>query len=747
MSFNFSGTPAAGPAPAPSGAGGFSFGAPPAAPATFGQPATAPASSGFSFAGNTPAPASTTTGQPAAQSQTTNTPTAPGFNFGGTASAAPVANSTGAPTPSFAFGSTAANTPAPGPVGAPAPTTNNNNNTPAPAPTGAFSFGGGATPAPPVAPTTGGFSLSSTSSTPAPTTTTTTTATTTAGPIGPTAVTGFQVPEFHTIFPNEKIHVDIKRLLTVSSSPGEDGREAALELIHRLRCDNANNNNNGNDDKSTIGHILVRPQTLQYTPPDSNLRNQLYQNPEFVLHGKPARLQPEILREMFHVADDLRISEREAICLCGQVMQTNAIPILEAKLVEGSLIDQTMTSVSLSSSTTTVSSDQPLLGTNAVKAAKELYFYERQLRLRTILLLVQSRIEADQQPWGDLIIEATDTLLQNNLIGSLVDLVREWTVLIGRISQELAKGEANLAYSSGYSPDTKPTHFHFDMVHLTFAVRERQSAAESLFFLAYHTQLTAEEVASLIDLIKDLTNGIEVDSGLPLLNPFTDVPSCYENSQQMDQAWAPYSGSLPVQKQKGYLEWQRELVQKTKRSGRCELLRCASTLVMAVISALDTRNVFVDRNTHKSNQMGVVCIVFGFVLSCYIQYAWGFDFRSLTTLFIFMAHTGKYAVACDCATRSRSRSYSEAPDQRGMSRLEENRYLWAFVWSICHAIESSKLIDITPCRWRVSISFQVFGPNLCRLFVGTDASEIHHLCTDFFATCSSATFQLCWRKM
>ena len=595
MVFNFGGGPA--PAPAGGGASAFNFGASaaPAAPA-----AGAPAAPGFSFGASTaPAAANTpATGQPTGAAPLPSfggggfgagapqpaAPTAPaGFGASpvATANAPAIPGATGAPAPSFAFGSTASNTPAPGPVNAPPPAAAPGGNafggaaTPAATPGGAF----GTTPAAPATPgasLTGGFSLTGA----APTTAQ-----------APTAPTGYEVPAFDSIFPNERIHADIKRLLATSASPGEEGREAASELVDKLRCDNSNN---------SVGNLLASPTCLQYTAPDQNLRNQLGNNPEFVRYGKAARLEPEMLHEIFKVADDLRISEKEALSLCCEVMQTDFIPQLECKL-DSSIIDQAMSSENV------VSTGPVVLGNDAVKAAKELYFFERQRRLRTILMLVQSRIEAASQPWGDLIIHATDSLLQNKLIENLINLIREWTILIGHIERKLAQGESANTTNAypGYSQKNKKAQF--DFVHLAFALRERQSASESLFFIAYHTQLTASEVAGLIDLTKDLSSGLEGDaSGLPVFNPFHNVPSSFENPPQTSQAWAPYQSSLAPSKEKGHLEWQRELTKKVGSTGKCELLRCISTLVMTIISALDTRNTFFDRNTHRENDIGVV---------------------------------------------------------------------------------------------------------------------------------------------
>ena len=88
-------------------------------------------------------------------------------------------------------------------------------------------------------------------------------------------------------------------------------------------------------------------------------------------------------------------------------------------------------------------------------------------------------------------------------------------------------------------PAHQPTKKNLDMEYalLGFTQMQRQIASECLFYLAYHTQLTVGEVTSIIDLVKDLTNGSSSSSigggggiggGLPLLDPLLkDVPSPY----------------------------------------------------------------------------------------------------------------------------------------------------------------------------------------------------------------------------
>ena len=140
----------------------------------------------------------------------------------------------------------------------------------------------------------------------------------------------------------------------------------------------------------------------------------------------------------------------------------------------------------------------------------------------------------------------------------------------------------------------------------------RQTAAEALFYLAYHTQFTVSEIASLIDVVKDLTNGLNNEKGLVILSPYEDVPSSYEDLPQPEHPWAPSLPSIKPQKRK-HLEWERLLVQKTLETGLPDLLRCVSSLVVTVVASMDTKQVLFDRNTHSVNSFGKVscrCLCF-----------------------------------------------------------------------------------------------------------------------------------------
>lgn len=147
---------------------------------------------------------------------------------------------------------------------------------------------------------------------------------------------------------------------------------------------------------------------------------------------------------------------------------------------------------------------------------------------------------------------------------------------------------------------------------LGFTQMQRQLAAECLFYLAYHTQLTADEVAALIDLIKDLTNGNASvnDEGLPILDPLIkDVPNPYEEDSmaafnwQQQQQYGAWSKPLPL-KAKDDKAWKDELIANLWARGQPQLLQCVSTLIMGVTCALDARHVLMNRQNHGPNPFG-----------------------------------------------------------------------------------------------------------------------------------------------
>ena len=215
-----------------------------------------------------------------------------------------------------------------------------------------------------------------------------------------------------------------------------------------------------------------------------------------------------------------------------------------------------------------------------ITTAMDLFFLERGYCLETLRMLIQHRISIassattdtddntdNDESLGHIILQATDQLLEAGLVSNLISLVKDLTskneqlarkicaALDQEQEQELmqANNHQSMAaaapvpgYGYGYgfgvpvpAPVPAPavsmnsvTDADYAMYEFTF--QQRQLACQCLFYLTYHTQCTMEEVTSLIDLVKDLTNGGEggnggdsVGTGLPILDPIRDVPDPY----------------------------------------------------------------------------------------------------------------------------------------------------------------------------------------------------------------------------
>lgn len=553
MAFNFGAPP--GPAAAP-GAGnnnGNTASTTPAAPGTSG-------STGFSFGGGTNAPATTpaSTGT-AAPSTNAPAPAASGFSFGGT------------PAP-------ATTTP---PTAAPA--------------TGAFGFGGGnnaqsnaaPTPAAPSSSFSFAHAPSAASSPAAPTPA--------ASATSPAITPAVTVPEYTSIFPNMTIIEKLDTLLPQASlsQDSDDARLAAQELQHVLNCTVPASQ----DVTQVFGSYLAKPTVLEWKQPDLQLRERLRQNPHVSLHGQTAALTPSMLQEVFQLSDELHIAESDALALYAEASKRETRTRLQDRL-EYSFVDNSMTG----------SIDPLVLGDDVFRASRELYFYERNFAIKAILELAQYRLALDPS-----VLQATDQLLVANLIDNLVTYIREWTARTDALEQEFANATRPAQNMFGLQPppvDPK-NETNFAKVHLKFGYNQRQTAAESLFYLTYNTQCTPQEVASLIDLIRDLTNGTSDTTGLPLLNPFQDVPSAYVvPTPGVANNQFPLMQPLPPLREKDAVEWHHELVDQVwKMGGKPQLLQCVSILALAGITSLDSRHELIDRNTHTVNSFGVVSLL------------------------------------------------------------------------------------------------------------------------------------------
>jgi predicted transcriptional regulator len=369
------------------------------------------------------------------------------------------------------------------------------------------------------------------------------------------------------------------------SDTSDEGRLAAQELVHQLECT-----------PDGVGSQLASPPAFVYKAKDIALREKLRTHPHVTLHGQTTGLTPAMLNSIIELADELRISELDAMALYAEASKSEIRMRLQ-DLVGKGFVENALTG-----------SIDPLdLGNDVFRAARELYFYERSCALKTVHLLMQSRLE--QTP---VVVAASDQLLNANLVGNLVGLVREWTRLAEELERELSNASTSTQTAFGLvrpAQTQNPAETRFAKVLLAFAYGERQVASECLFFLTYHTQCTADEVASLIDLVKELTNGSSETTGLPLLNPILNVPSAFHDPAPATvNPWgAPFTSALPPLREKHPVEWEEELVTDVwKQGGKPQLLQCVSSLVLSVVCALDSRHELIDRDTHDINFFGKV---------------------------------------------------------------------------------------------------------------------------------------------
>ena len=537
---------------------------------------------GFTFGGTPASGPAPGANPPCAAPGTSGSTSGGGFTFGGTAAAqatTTAAPSTGnaAPSSGFSFAGSTSAAPATG-----APSTS------APATSG-FSFAGNApSTSTAAAPTlTSGFTFASAPSAPA-----------SSGAPPPATTPVVTVPEYASVFPNMKIIDKLDKLLPNASEDSDDGSLAAQELNHILNC------SPGQDTANVFGAYLAKPQPLEWKHKDAALREKLKANPHVSLHGHTAALTPPMLDEVFKLSDELRISEVDALALYAEASLRETRLRLQDQL-EYSFVDNALTG--------TV--EPFVLGCDVFRASRELFFYERSCAMKAILKLIQYRLALNTA-----VLAASDQLVVANLVDNLVTFIREWTGRTEALEQELSNASkpAQNMFGLQPSPADKEEETKIFKVHLKFGYSQRQTASESLFYLTYNTQCTPNEVGSLIDAIKDLTNGDSPTSGLPLLDPFHDVPSAYHDPPAVASDQFPFTQALPPLREKNPVEWEHELVDQVwKSGGKPQLLQCVSTLVLSVVCALDSRHELIDRTTHAVNPFGAVsCRIFVFFCAC-----------------------------------------------------------------------------------------------------------------------------------
>lgn len=406
------------------------------------------------------------------------------------------------------------------------------------------------------------------------------------------------VPSYNEVFPGRSIWYKIDGLLQSSSASDGGSQDAILagqEVIHIL---------NPSQHVDSVANRLLLLQNkysiLETVQPDHPLRQRLAQHPVVTLTidqvdgsclSQEASLTPTMLQDVCAIADDLQIPEIAAICLYQQAAAAEAP--FRSKLVSDCLQRSTVV----------------FEATSIPWMAREIYVAQSPLLLRTCLALLQHRLrEGGDDRNQNRVSEATDSLLQSGWIANLIQLVRNYTKRIDHMTStaNAPSGHAVVSGTAAQLSNESSAHFWRHEVILQTCFKERQLAAECLFFVAYHVQLKADEVVAMIDLVQDLTNGSIV------LNPYTDVPDPFETSSD-GSAWAsnfnPATAAPWLMQQlmeKDPLAWQRELAMTAWKTGQPQLLRCTSALLMAIVSALGDRAVLMDRTTHTPNVFGVV---------------------------------------------------------------------------------------------------------------------------------------------
>lgn len=388
------------------------------------------------------------------------------------------------------------------------------------------------------------------------------------------------IPSYDEVFPNrsdsEKVGLLLRRVSAASDE--QDAHLAGQELVDMM----SNVGLGGQlQNTSTAQRLLLLPQdpTLQPVPADTGLRNRLLQNPTVLLwvtqsdgtKQQEGTLSPNMLQDICSIADDLQISEQAAICLYHKAYATGNVP--HSSFVQKCLVGSKVKSEC-----------------SVAWSAREIFFAQRPLALRTSLSLLQHRME-ERTISSESACRATDSLLQAGWIENLVQLIRIYTNHIDLIMTSFSNSGTTETASQFWQKDVKLQSYY----------EERQMAAECLFFAAYHVQLTTDEVGSLIDLVMELTERSVV------FDPLFDVPDPYVASPEaamgeLESSWFFQSN----RKEKNPLSWQRELVTSCWTTGQPRLMRCYCTIVMSIVSALATRTVLMSRHTHTSNEFGMV---------------------------------------------------------------------------------------------------------------------------------------------
>jgi hypothetical protein len=334
-------------------------------------------------------------------------------------------------------------------------------------------------------------------------------------------------------------------------------------------------------DGKTQSHLTDVSPIVYCNSPNTAIRQQLQQRPLVYLESnqQEASLTESMYHDIVKLSDDLKLDETHVLSLYAHVSVDHVRAELESRFGVP---------------------DEALMR-NIPLAVETLYWHEQALPLITLRSLLQHRLRAEP---GHVVLQVTDDLLQDKLWQSLLEWVRVATRRITEWNAELSRLEPPATH--GTSPQS--AHAQTLSRHARFHVEQRQLAAECLYFWAYFTQLEATEVAALIDLAKELSNE------LPVLDPYIDVPSpvIASDPTAVSSPWRPFGTTMHAL-EKDPLTWQRELIQQTCKTTHVDRLQVISTLVVAILTSLDSRGLKHNRKTHCANDFGTVgslCICF-----------------------------------------------------------------------------------------------------------------------------------------
>ena len=331
--------------------------------------------------------------------------------------------------------------------------------------------------------------------------------------------------------------------------------------------------------------LLQKIDTLwKQEQPDMNKRNKLQQqrmvqlpSPSDPLHKyEEAQLTDKLIQQVLLLADELGLTEEEALALLHQAKKDH-VP------------------------------------------ARDLYWRERGAPLAALLHMYQSRMaispeeqaastttESTSSANGRL-VQATSMLLQQGLVGQLINLIRNYTQRLETLLDQRRRYKAETSSSSYMTDDAARARTLRGLTrHIDFGIQQRQTAAEVLFFVSYQFHCdTQNELIPLIELIHGLADGTPTnpEPGLQPLDP-RNVPSAYKTlpTDGNSMSWMGGYGNPPPtqQEEKNPFEWEQELVDHTWERGHPQLLRCVSTLLMTIVSIMDPgQESLVSRETNR----------------------------------------------------------------------------------------------------------------------------------------------------